>query len=143
MPYRPAAARHSTVLGWKASVGQLLELPSELGVGSQAPAAARQTAVLFASAGQVTLVPVQVSARSQTPAAARHWTVLGWKTSVGQLLELPSQLSAASQAPAAARQTAVLFASAGPETPFPVHVLARMPTPAAAPHTTLLGWKTS
>src|SRR5207253_3567702 len=86
--------------------------PSQLSAASQAPTAARQTAVLFASAGQVALVPVQVSARSQTPAAARHTTVLGWKTSVGQSSELPLQLSAASQAPAAGRRTAVHFASA-------------------------------
>src|SRR5262249_1279418 len=77
---------------------------SQLSATSHGPAAARQTAVLFASAGHVALLPVQNSAGSQTPAEARHDVVDGWNPSVGQLLDTPSQVSATSQTPGEGRR---------------------------------------
>src|SRR5947199_292578 len=70
----------------KPSAGQALLAPSQLSATSQAPAAGRQTAVLFASAGQVALVPVQVSAASHGPADARQTVALeaNWQKAVQQ-----------------------------------------------------------
>jgi hypothetical protein len=109
--------------------------PLQLSASSQSPAAARQTAVLFASAGQLVEVPVHTSVRSQTPADARHTVPPGTNTSAGQSLLTPSQLSATSQSPAAARQTAVLFASAGQAAELPVQVSAGSQAPADGLHT--------
>src|SRR5439155_828112 len=99
---------------------------------SQAAAAGRQRAVLFASPGQFGPFPGQFSAGSHTPAEARHSTVAALKPLGGQLLFTPSQLSATSQAPAAARHSAVLFTSIGQEPLEPVHVSATSQTPADA-----------
>src|SRR5262245_57457215 len=98
----------------KPSAGQPSVRPSQLSATSHTPAAARQTAVLFASGGQPLFTPSQFSARSQTPAGARHSAVL--LASAGQATPTPSQVSATSQAPAEGRPTVVFgsTASGGP-----------------------------
>jgi hypothetical protein len=55
--------------GLKPSAGQVLATPLQLSALSHAPAAGRQTAVLFMSGGHVLATPSQLSATSQTPAA--------------------------------------------------------------------------
>jgi hypothetical protein len=82
----------------------LLLTPLQDSGRSHAPAADRQTAVLFASAGQSTPLPVQWSATSHTPADGRQTVLLGRNPSAGQFALLPVHDSTASQTPAAARQ---------------------------------------
>src|SRR5258705_6798793 len=62
------------------------------------------------SAGQLTPVPVHVSSASQTsPEPGRHTVEAGWKTSTGQAwVATPLQLSAVSHTPADARHSKLL-----------------------------------
>ena len=130
-----------TVDALKPSAGQSLETPSQLSATSQPPAAARQTAVLFASSGQRPLVPVQNSAASQAPAAGRHSSVAGWKASVGQVALVPVQSSATSHAPVAPRHSNVagLKLSAGQVPLVPVQNSATSHGPAAGRHVVVDG----
>ena len=82
----------------------MFNTPLQLSARSQAPAAGRQTAVLFASAGQLMPVPVQWSATSHTPAEERQTVLLGRKASAAHVALLPVHDSTASHTPAAARQ---------------------------------------
>jgi hypothetical protein len=62
-------------LARRTSLGQAMELPSQLSAASHSPFAGRHTlpAVTLASDGQLVDAPVQLSAASHAPAAARHW----------------------------------------------------------------------
>src|SRR5262249_6371543 len=119
-------ARHSTVLGWKASKHELLS-PAQWSSPSHGPPfEAPMHAVVEgakASAGHAALPPRRDSAASQTPAGARQTVDEGRKESDGQAALSPVQLSATSQSPAGARQTVVAGSrrSGGHEALPPVH----------------------
>src|SRR5438046_4392993 len=81
--------------------------PSQCSAGSQLPADARHSAVLFASGGHVELSPVQLSATSHTPPALRQTVVAGANVSTGQVVLTPVQFSAVSQMPIEARHSVV------------------------------------
>ena len=69
-------------------VGDTAGVP--VSAASQAPAAGRQTPVLFASAEQSGPVPGHESTRSQTPADGRQAVVAGSNASAGQSFATPS-----------------------------------------------------
>src|SRR5207253_1397342 len=133
----PTGARQTKPLGCTALAGQLSLTPSQLSGRSQAPAEARQTAVLLASAGQAPELPVQLSATSHWPAEPRQTVLLDLKTSA-QVSLVPVQWSAASLSQAAASEAPVQCVvegwktSAGqpPESPGPPSATSHWPAEA-------------
>src|SRR5439155_24668264 len=68
--HTPAEARHSTVLGWKPSPGQVVLVPVQVSAASQTPAAARQTIpALPGACWQRLLLPLQVSVVHTLPSS--------------------------------------------------------------------------
>src|SRR5207248_6487994 len=142
-------ARQTKPLGCTASAGQLSLTPSQLSARSQAPAEARQTAVLLASMGQAPELPVQLSAKSHWPAAGRQVKLEGSKMSTQVVALVPVQWSAVSSSQAPPCETPVQCvvegwkASAGQAPELPVQLSATSHWPAEARQTVLLDLKTS
>src|SRR2546426_5644358 len=102
-PYTPLFGSHSTLLGLKASAGQLALVPVPVSATSQSPAVARHTVPAF-PAGCVQLFPLPShTSRVQTFPSSVHAVSVALTASVGQLAPLPVQNSARSHSPVAAR----------------------------------------
>jgi hypothetical protein len=118
----PADARHTVVLGAKASAGQVTLLPVQVSATSQIPVSWRHTvpAAARASAGQAALVPVQLSARSQIPAAGRQTLPLR-KPSVGHGAPPPELVLQTLPAASHRNPPGQLTFATAPHVPAPSH----------------------
>src|SRR6266481_169849 len=135
----------AVLLGWKASVGQVVLAPVQLSATSHSLTAARHTVPAFpAGCVHVALVPLHTSVLQTLPSSVQV-VPLALKTSVGQAVLVPVQLSARSHSPAAARHTvpAALRASAGQVALVPVQFSAASHRSTAARQTVLEGRKAS
>src|SRR2546426_613309 len=136
-PYTPLFGSHSTLLGLKASAGQVALVPVHVSATSQSPADSRHTVPAF-PAGCVQALPLPShTSRVHTLPSSVHAVSAGFTASAGQLAPLPVQNSARSHSPVAARHSTLLGlkASAGQLALVPVHVSATSQSPAVARHT--------
>src|SRR5438876_1146470 len=123
--HSPAAVRHTKVLGWTTSAGQLVLVPVHTSSGSQAsPEPARHSAPAFpAGCWQATLVPSHWLSVQGLPSEV-HAVPLVFFASAGHAPPaVPGQFSARSHSPAALRHTKLpdCTTSAGQLALVPVH----------------------
>src|SRR5437773_2032420 len=123
--HSPAAVRHTKVLGWTTSAGQLVLVPVHTSSGSHAsPEPARHSAPAFpAGCWQATLAPSHWSSVQGLPSEV-HAVPLVFLVSTGHAPPaVPGQSSAWPPSPAAARHTKLLdcTTSAGQPALVPVH----------------------
>src|SRR6266566_7956204 len=121
----PPAVRHTKVLGWNTSAGQLALVPVHTSSGSQAsPEPARHSAPAFpAGCWQATLAPSHWSSVQGLPSEV-HAVPLVFFASAGHAPPaVPGQFSATSRSPPAVRHTKVLgfTTSVGQLVLVPVH----------------------
>src|SRR5207253_1965790 len=139
--HSPAAARQTTLEGWKPSAGHAVLVPSQVSATSQSPAAARHTAPAFpAGCWQSSRLPSQVSVVHGFPSSVQAVPAACF-ASAGPSGPLPGQLSARSHSPLAARQTTLegWKASAGQLLPAPSQVSTASQAPAEARQTAPAG----
>src|SRR5439155_882928 len=131
--HSPAAVRHTKVLGWTTSAGQLVLVPVHTSSGSQAsPEPTRQVAPPFpAGCWHVTWVPSHWSSVQGLPSEV-HAVPLVFFASAGHAPPaVPGQFSATSHSPTAVRHTKLVgcTTSSGPLALFAVATSPGSPAP--------------
>src|SRR5205823_6121845 len=139
--HSPAAARQTTLEGWKPSAGHAALVPSQVSATSPSPAAARHTVPAPPGrSSDLLLLPSQSSRRQGLPLSVQA-VPLAFFASAGQSGLVPGQLSARSHSPLAARQTTLegWKSSAGQLLPAPSQVSTASQAPAEARQTVPAG----